>query len=536
MRRVLASLVPSTLSAIAGLLLLYLLLALSWPLSSSVSGAIATGAQRAQTQLIAPVNIASATNAAILITSTLGTNPHECATTDVITVSADTSVIYCYTVVNTGDVTFTHHTISNASLGFSVPLPYTLTPLGGPLPSFFFTVAAPVTTSLINKVIWVAKNENAEQAVAEDEVRVVVPAIVVTHTVGTDPHSCATTRVIQVMAGTAVTHCYWVTNRGETTFQLHTAVDSHQGLVVADWPFVLAPQESVWLTATDLVTATHTSIVTWTAIVSDNLYATDVSRAVVRIPAMTVQTTVGYDEDHCAEDLVITATVGDKVTYCYQAINTGGIDLFNLTVQDTILDDEPYVLTQTLPANNVLRVRVSAPVSQNTTNTVIWHAQTAEGLPVTSTTTAQVTALSRIVAIAFYDVNRENGREPLEPGVPGGTVTLTSAAGPAVQALTDEQGYVNFPALPDGQYTVTAATGDLEPEYSIESAHLTQSIVISTPAIYTRTFALYLPDESDLDQDGIPDYLEGVEDDDGDLVPNYLDADLYFYLPLIRQQ
>jgi hypothetical protein len=537
MFRVLASLVTTTLSAIAGLLLLYLLLTLSGPLPPTATDAIPPSTQSAQAQPVVPATTLQMVHAAILVTSTVGTNPHECASTDVITVTADTRVIYCYTIINTGDVTLTQHTISNANLGFAVPLSFTLAPPGGLISSFYFTVAVPVTSSLVNRIVWRATNETAEQAEAEDQAQVVVPAIALTHTVGTDPHTCAPTNYIRVPAGTSVTHCYWVANQGETTFHLHTLVDSRLGVLMADKPLRLAPKATTWVTATEWATASATSVSTWTATITDGLYAVAVDLARVRVPALLAHTTVSRDDaEPCAERVVITATVGDAVTYCYKAENTGGVELIDLVVQDSILDHEPFVLTETLPANSSLHFRVTAPVTQATTNTVTWTARTAEGLTVTATATAQLVPLARVRALAFYDVDRDGLWAPLEFGVSAMTVTLEAQGAAPRQAVTDERGWTDFPGLTNGIYTVTITTTELQPQYSVRAADRAQPILIQAPGIYTKTFPLFLPDETDSDGDGIPDYLEGVYDIDGDGIPRYLDADQYLFLPLVRQR
>src|SRR4030095_5371317 len=52
------------------------------------------------------------------------------------------------------------------------------------------------------------------------------PAIQISATVGSDPHSCATGQTITTTAGTTVTSCYTVTTRGGITFNAHTDSDT----------------------------------------------------------------------------------------------------------------------------------------------------------------------------------------------------------------------------------------------------------------------------------------------------------------------
>jgi hypothetical protein len=93
---------------------------------------------------------------AIKVHATVGTDPNACATTNTITVTAGTVVDFCYSVVNTGAVTLTHHEISdNASIAY-----YSRTQPLLPGSSYAIGVATPVTQTLVNKVNWVAYGDN----------------------------------------------------------------------------------------------------------------------------------------------------------------------------------------------------------------------------------------------------------------------------------------------------------------------------------------------------------------------------------------
>lgn len=91
----------------------------------------------------------------ITMTKTVGTDPGSCATTSNISVGYGTTVYYCYTVQNTGNVTLTHHTVTDDVLG---------TVLG---PGYVYNLApgasVPVTTSYVvmtdtitNNALWTA--------------------------------------------------------------------------------------------------------------------------------------------------------------------------------------------------------------------------------------------------------------------------------------------------------------------------------------------------------------------------------------------
>jgi hypothetical protein len=489
MRRPLVNILTSTLSAIASLVLLYLVLTLRWPLDL-VQGSL-------QQLPVASAFAAQPQGAAIEVTATIGLDPHQCASTDVITVTAGVPVVYCYTIANTGDVTLTTHLISDTWLGQPIELkPYTLTPPGGMSASFYLTAAAPALQSAVNLLRWTALGDGVE-VVAQDVTRVIVPAIVLTHTVGLDPHTCADANRLVARAGTLVTHCYTIANSSEVTFQLHTVLDSRIGLVQDDWPFVVEPGATVNLTATDPATMTTTSLVTWTAFVTDGLYAVATAPATIQVPALRALATFNHEPELCTGAAEITATVGTVVTYCYLAENSGGVLLMDLTVRDSVAEQEPYVLTDTLPARTSLWFYVTAPVTPVGVNTVTWTARTEEGLIVTQTTAARVNPLARVQAIAFYDADRDGTQDPLEQGVDGVKIVLASPAGVIKEATTAANGLVDFLGLDSDQYTVTVSTDELPPLYSVKAAERTQAFSITQPAIYTKTFALFRATDPD---------------------------------------
>jgi hypothetical protein len=473
---------------------------------------------------------------AIVITASVGLNPHQCATSTAVTVTAGVEVTFCYLVANTGDVTFTDHHIVDPALGLDFLLPdELLTPVDGVRSAFFLTVAKELTTSALHHVTWTAANATGDVAVAEDSTRVTVPTIRLTHTVGLDPHTCAITNTVTVMANTMVTHCFQVENTGDVTFNSHRVANSSAGSSPFDWLSALEPGATLFLTATELVTTTTSNIVTWTAFVSDNLYAVATDQATFFVPAIDVRTTVGEDPTECADTDTITATIGVSVTYCYYVFNVGGTSLTRLLVDDLVLDAETIVVSQTLAENNWLWFLVTAPITQATVNTVTWTAHTAEGLTARAADAAYVHALSWLSATAFYDVDRDGIQSPMEYGIPNVTVTLHTPLGAPIKAPTDDEGGAAFTDLVSGQYTVTITTNDLDPHYTVAAGDRAQVISVTEASIYTATIALWMPDETDSDGDGIPDHIEGIGDIDDDGFPDYLDPDQYLFLPLVRR-
>ncbi|MCS7055574.1 MAG: S8 family serine peptidase [Thermoflexales bacterium] len=87
----------------------------------------------------------------IVVTKTVGLNPSVCATTKQITVTTGTTVYYCYTVQNTGNITLTQHNLYDSALGTILNnFAYTLTPGA----SVFITAAATLTQTTVNLAEW----------------------------------------------------------------------------------------------------------------------------------------------------------------------------------------------------------------------------------------------------------------------------------------------------------------------------------------------------------------------------------------------
>jgi subtilisin-like proprotein convertase family protein len=98
----------------------------------------------------------------LTFTKTVGTDPSECATTSNITIPAGgggTDVTYCYYMTNTGDVTFTNHTVDDDQLGTVLGLGFPASV--GPGSSAFFTVTTLVTGSVTNVADWTATSNGA---------------------------------------------------------------------------------------------------------------------------------------------------------------------------------------------------------------------------------------------------------------------------------------------------------------------------------------------------------------------------------------
>lgn len=220
---------------------------------------------------------------AITLKKTVGTNPNFCATTTEIEVEAETVVYYCYEVTNTGNIALSRHDVVDSELGTILnAFPYNLVPGA----SAFITQSEMIVDTTVNSATWTAYNPGPTDVVSATSaatVTVIIPSISLAKTVGLDADECAITDNLAVPAGTAVTYCYSVTNTGTITLTTHDLVDSELGTILNDFPFVLSPGSSAFLTQTAIISQTTVNTATWTAYSSGGQSATASDSATVWI-------------------------------------------------------------------------------------------------------------------------------------------------------------------------------------------------------------------------------------------------------------
>ena len=100
-------------------------------------------------------NEASAGLPSIALTKTVGTDPASCATTTSISADYGSTVYYCYTVENTGNVTLTHHTVTDSVLGtvLGPGFVYNLAPSAS---AFITESYVLMTDTITNDALWTA--------------------------------------------------------------------------------------------------------------------------------------------------------------------------------------------------------------------------------------------------------------------------------------------------------------------------------------------------------------------------------------------
>ncbi|GAB4144779.1 MAG: hypothetical protein Fur0021_01620 [Candidatus Promineifilaceae bacterium] len=250
-----------------------------------------------------------------------------------------------------------------------------------------------------------------------------MPAISLSKTVGTEAGVCATTDMIDVVAGTDVYYCYTVTNTGNVTLPLHDLTDSELGDILTGFAYNLMPGESVStvdagleISANIMVTTMNTA--TWTAYDSAGLSASAEASATVNVvnPAISVTKTVGTAAGVCATESEITVEPGTDVYYCYTVTNTGDVTLPWHDLTDSELGDIfmgfAYDLT---PGGSVSTVdaglEISATIMVTTTNTATWTAYVDDMITASAEASATVNVEEVVPPMPSITLSKTVGTE-----------------------------------------------------------------------------------------------------------------------------
>ena len=224
----------------------------------------------------------------IALTKTVGTDPNVVPTTDMITVTNGTTVTYFYEVENTGEITYSLHTLEDSQLGILLGpnFPYELAPGA----TTMITASVAITESVTGTAVWTATDDgtNTDTDIDSTTVNVYQPAIMLTKTVGTTPDVCASTDEIRVDEGTVVYYCYTVENTGNANLALHDLEDDELGIILDDYAYDLVPGASIdtvvaGLTISATITETTTNTAVWTAYYDIDNNASDSISATVEV-------------------------------------------------------------------------------------------------------------------------------------------------------------------------------------------------------------------------------------------------------------
>ncbi len=482
--------------------------------------------------------------ATLVLTKTVGTNPSICATTKVITVAAGTPFYDCYTVQNTGNLTFTIHTVEDSL--YDHPLtdhrPYTIEP--GPPPdsvALLTVTTGGVQQTTVSTGTWIATTTTGLVATASDTTTVLVPTLHVSETVGTNSHQCATTNQLNVAVGAQVTYCYTAYNPGRVTLRLHNVMDSKLGLVKANWAMPLSQGASIHFTTTAPITQTTTNVFTWTGYITDvnSISTLATATATVYTPGIAMHATVGTDPNICAPTNTITVTAGTMVYYCYTATNTGGVTFNRHEINDTGAVVR-YARTQLLRPGDIYEIKVATPTTQTLMNQVHWTAYgdnpVANSKLLSATTSSPITVnvVYKFGVFLFYDVDASGRLNALERGWPNGKLSLQQASGSMLTATTDIDGSAIFTNIHTGPATLSVDMHSLPDGFRLTTGNLPYAQTMQWNQQPSVTLGYAASPTFNSDCDPIPDQLEGPGDSNGNGIPDYLDGNC-LYLPMVQR-
>jgi uncharacterized repeat protein (TIGR01451 family) len=313
-----------------------------------------------------------------------------CPGSELVTVLANTDVTYCYAVTNTGDTPVTGVVVSDngntvvvgdLGPGQSGSGSTTIPALGDNNTPAVASGSVPATGTPI---------ASPPDAAAVD---VVTPVLSIATTVSTDGN-CPGAEVVNVLAGTAVTWCYAVTNTGDTPVAGITVTDSAYGLVPGA-AFDLAPgaSQTLSLGAAANVDVTLTASASGTAPATGTPVVSPQDPAVVNVvsPNVDIDVTVSTDGSCPGADNV-EVPAGTSVVYCYSVTNNGDEVLSNVVVTDGA-NNEIGTLSDLGPGETTLLASDPVIVSGDTTVPATAEGTDVYGFPVSDSDTALVKAL-----------------------------------------------------------------------------------------------------------------------------------------------
>ncbi|MBE2236535.1 MAG: right-handed parallel beta-helix repeat-containing protein [Caldilineaceae bacterium] len=211
--------------------------------------------------VLAPGDEVSCTFAAVerttglVLRKTVGLAPERCGISDIIGIPAGTSVYYCYTILNTGEVPLSLHSLADSEAGpVLADLDYVVQP-GGTVDTVMLgrVLSETVAATTVSSGVWTASNREGPEArdEATASVNVLRAAIDGVLTVSDEGMGCGSQSIIKVVQGSKVNYCVTLLNSGEVALSTHQIIIPELG-IVEKVDHLLAPGAFVKLTATEI--------------------------------------------------------------------------------------------------------------------------------------------------------------------------------------------------------------------------------------------------------------------------------------------
>ncbi len=268
---------------------------------------------------------------ALAIQKTVSTNG-SCPGVESATVLAGTEVTYCYAVTNTGDALVSGVVVSDAGNTIAIGA---LNPGETGAGSSAITILADTLTQAIASGVVAPTGSSVASEPDGAAVDVVSPSLAIVKTVSRDG-TCPGQELVTVLAGSAITYCYAVTNDGDTAVSNVVVSDDAIHLNIGSlgvgqtWtgssPFTAVTDTSTQAAAVGVATSTGTLVSS----------PPDGASADVITPALAIAVTVSTN-GQCPGQEIVNVLPGTPVTWCYAVTNTG-----DALIDDVVVTDSQY--------------------------------------------------------------------------------------------------------------------------------------------------------------------------------------------------
>lgn len=368
---------------------------------------------------------------AIAVIQTVGTAVGICPPNAAIAVSANTTVHYCVTLRNSGDVALSRHTLFSSLLNQSVTFTQTLNPgqeialttnVLNSLGQSFTLATSNVTTNLTHTVTITSTNGQGTVATGQAVARVVIGTVGVkiVKTVGltSGTTGCTTaTKGIAVNANTTVFFCITIQNTGSLPLVKHYVRDPllniDRELTTAPIVFGTPVAITNWPELEYFVTQSVTNTVFFTSTTAEGISvsAQDQASVLVGQPGIDLTYTIGSDSDPCGTATSLTIASGRPVQHCLRIQNNGAVPFTNHTLQWSQNNVQLLntTITQTLqPGQSIVISSTTVPqltqanVTASANHLFTVTSRNRQGVSATATKSAQVIIGTQTLSVQKY--------------------------------------------------------------------------------------------------------------------------------------
>lgn len=331
---------------------------------------------------VAPVQQAEAPTVppTITVSATAGAVKDACDTRTSLTVKRGSIVFTCYTVTNSGPLTFTQVVIDETDAGTDQnPLNRMIIASSPITASTQFTMPGFVAQATVVRVgrIGLSNGPGTMQVQRNTSITVTVvnPAVAVEQTLSTSPSECTSNTSVTVQANAAVYRCITLTNTGDipldqhvlkiantppgssATYTLTAPLPREGGVVALTYATASQANKAAFLFNASADTSSDVSVVSSAGLELE--FATQAASSSATVDVVNVATTVAAalnNNERCgpSSDIILNIPVNQPVYYCLRLTNTGQAPLNRHTIAMT--GQAPVTLDSPLAPNQMLEI------------------------------------------------------------------------------------------------------------------------------------------------------------------------------------